>query len=117
MIFDIVEQQRRSVLTRDFSGDRAELFIPIDFGADPLQVLPFVEIIDPLAQISKCHGYLSSVPIVDVSTRSAGCRRRDQNSRMGVMDYCVSKLTLHYSGTSPSATVPTVYVLPPPLAP
>jgi len=49
VVFDVLEQQRRSELTRYFSGDRADLFVPIDFCADPLQVLSFVKIVDPLA--------------------------------------------------------------------
>ena len=55
VIFDVLEQQRRSELTRYFSGDRADLFVPIDLSADPLQVLSFVEVVNPLAQIRKCH--------------------------------------------------------------
>jgi hypothetical protein len=49
VVFDVLEQQRRSELTRYFSGDRADFFVPIDFCADPLQVLSFVKIVDPLA--------------------------------------------------------------------
>jgi hypothetical protein len=35
MVFDIVEQQCRAETARYLARNRADLFVPIDFGVDP----------------------------------------------------------------------------------
>ena len=49
MIGDIFEQQRRAILARHLARDRAELFVPVDFGFDSLELVTFFQIVDEIA--------------------------------------------------------------------
>src|ERR671919_713334 len=71
VIFDVVEKQSGTRLTRNLARDRADLFVPIDFDTDTLKISPFVKIVYPVTQVDKCHGR-SSFPSL-IKSFSVAC--------------------------------------------
>jgi hypothetical protein len=59
VIFNIFKQQRGTTSAGDFPRNGSDLFVPIDLGANTLQLASFLEQADPVTQISNGHGKFS----------------------------------------------------------
>ena len=74
MAFDIFKQQRRTVLAGNFSGDRTELFVPIDLGPYSRELVFLFQVIDKIAQILP-HRVTYSVRLEFCSSSEISARR------------------------------------------